>query len=99
MGLGAQMVGGVEQRGWMGHGFATAAMARPLSRPESSGRKRESERAGGRRMERTGGQGSVFLNRRSDVVSERGRGGEHGASWDATRHRAPVAGWPFKLFN
>ena len=83
----------------MGHGFATAAMARQLPRPESSGRKRESERAGGRRMERAGGQGSVFLNRRSDVVSERGRGGERGVSWDAMRHHAPVAGRPFKLFN
>jgi len=68
-------------------------------RPESSGRKHESERAGGRRMERAGGQGSAFLNQRSDVVSERGRGGERGANWDATRHHAPVAGRPFKLFN
>ena len=50
-------------------------------------------------MERAGGQGSAFLNQRSDVVSERGRGGERGANRDATRHRAPVAGRPFKLFN
>ena len=68
-------------------------------RPESSGRKHESERAGGSRMEMAGGQGSAFLNQRSDVVSERGRGGERGANWDATRHRAPVAGRPVQLIQ
>ena len=50
-------------------------------------------------MERAGGQGSAFLNQRSDVVSERGRGGEHGESWDTTRHRAPVAGRPVQLIQ